>query len=951
MRSRLLALVLLVAAPVPAALAQRAASPASPAQVLDPAVRTGRLANGLTYYVRRNTEPRNRAELYLAVNAGSAMEDNDQRGLAHLLEHMLFNGTERFPKQDLVRYLESTGMRFGGDVNAYTSFDETVYTLTVPTDSARMFNHAFDVLRDWAGSATLDPDEINRERGVVIEEWRVRDQNAGGRIRAQTVPALLPGSRYALRIPIGDTAVIRRAPASALQRFYRDWYRPNLMAVIVVGDVDVAATEARIQQEFSSLRNPATPRPRPTLPAPTSTGARYLAVTDAEFPATLVQVVSMKPATPSKTEADGRADLVDALVANMLNQRLDELRRSPDAPFVGAGVGTGSLVRPADQFSMTVQLDPDRIEDGYAALLREAERARRHGFTEGELARQKADLLRQYQTAYNERERTPSARLAQGLLDYFLTGAVAQSAEADYRLVERLLPTISLADVNAEGRRILAPRSRLVTFLGTDRPGVAEPTTTSLRTLDQRLAARIRRETITPYEDRPVADALMATLPTPGTFANATTYDNLGVTAFTLGNGMKVVVKPTAFKADEVNFTMTSPGGASQVADADAFAAGIAATVAARSGAGALGQTALEAYLAGKAVQVAPYIGATDEGFNGTASPQDLETAFQLLYQYAAAPRFDAGTFEAFRLGMRAALANASATPQGVLQDSLTLALDQPGPRVMTAAQRLAALDAVTLADLERIYRDRFADFSEATLTLVGNIDVPTAQRLAQQYLATLPTTSRVEAVDVDALPRRRTDNVDVKVYKGVAPQSQVVMIYQGEAATTQEAQQRMEALANVLSIRLREKIREELSGVYGVQVQGSISERPRPEYQFLVYFACDPQRVDELSAAVRAEIQKIATDGPSVEEVAASKAQQHRERQAALEQNRFWMNALDEAFAWPTGKPGEIVDGYDALVDATSGARIREDAQTYLGANARTVRVVVLPDTMRPTD
>jgi len=949
MRLRLLALALLVAGPAPAALAQRPT--ASPMQVIDPAVRTGRLDNGLTYYVRRNTEPRNRAELYLAINAGSAMEDNDQRGLAHMLEHMLFNGTERFPKQDLVRYLESTGMRFGGDVNAYTSFDETVYTLTVPTDSVQMYNRAFDVLRDWAGSATLDPAEIDRERGVVIEEWRVRDQNAGGRIRSQTIPALLPGSRYALRLPIGDTSVLRLAPASALQRFYRDWYRPNLMAVIVVGDVDVAATEARIRQSFSNLRNPATARRRTTIPAPTSTGTRYLAVTDAEFPATVVQVNAMRPATPSRTEADGRSDLIEALATAMLNQRLDELRRTPNAPFVGAGVSGSELVRPAELFSLSVQLDPDRVEEGYAALLREAERARRHGFTEGELTRQKAAVLRGYQTAYNERERTPSARIARGLLDHFLTGAVPQSAEADYRLAERLLPTITLADVNAAARRDLAPAGRLVTFLATDRPGKTELNTTTLRTLDRRVAAQIRRETIAPYEDRPVADALMATAPVPGTIASVTAYDNLGTTTFTLSNGMKVVVKPTAFKADEVRFTMTSPGGTSRVADADAFAAGLAATVAARSGAGTLGQTALEGYLAGKNVRVAPYIGATDEGFNGTASPQDLETAFQLLHQYAVAPRFDAGTFEAFRLGMRSSLANAGATPQGVLQDSVAVTLLQPGPRVLTSSQRLAALDAVTLAALERIYRDRFADFSEATLTMVGNVDVPTAQRLAQTYLASLPSTSRAETFDANALPRNRTDNVEVKLYKGVAPQSQVVLFFQGAAAATPEAQQRMEALSNALSIRLREKIREELSGVYGVQVQGSIADRPRPEYQFVIFFACDPQRVDELTAAVRTEIQKIATDGPSVEEVEASKAQQHRERQTALEQNGFWLNALDDAFAWPTGKPGEIVDGYDALVDATSGARIREDAQTYLGANARTVRVVLFPEAMRPSN
>ncbi len=472
------AALLPVAVPVaaqPVAAPRVTAGGADVPLALDGAVRTGRLANGLTYYVRRNAEPRARAEMYLAINAGAAMEDDDQKGLAHLIEHMLFNGTQRFPKQDLVQFLESTGMRFGGDVNAYTSFDETVYTLTVPTDSARMLDRAFDVLEDWAGSATMSGEEIDRERGVVIEEWRARTQSAQGRISNRLVPALLPGSRYADRLPIGDTATIRRAPHEALRRFYRDWYRPDLMAIVVVGDIDPAAIEARIRSGMSDLRNPATPRPRPTIPTPARQGTGYLAVTDPEYPQTSVQIMSLAPATPTRTAGDLRGDLVAALVSSMMNQRLSEMTRTENAPFLGAFVGQGGLVRPAETFTVAAGVDPDRVEAGLAALLREGERVRRHGFTAGELSRQKADLLRGYERRYNERERTPSAALAREYVALFLSGEAAPGAEAEYRLAERLLPTITLADVDAEARRHFQPPTeatgRLVVFAGIDRPG------------------------------------------------------------------------------------------------------------------------------------------------------------------------------------------------------------------------------------------------------------------------------------------------------------------------------------------------------------------------------------------------------------------------------------------------------------------------------------------------
>jgi zinc protease len=912
---------------------------------LDPAVRTGRLDNGLQYFIRRNTEPRGRAELYLALNAGSALEDADQRGLAHFIEHMQFNGTRRFPKQDLVRYLESTGMRFGGDVNAYTSFDETVYTLTVPTDSARMFDRAFDVLEDWAGAALLEEDEIDRERGVIVEEWRVREANATGRLRERIIPALLPGSRYADRLPIGDTATLRRAPYETLRRYYRQWYRPDLMALVVVGDVDVDAVERRIRQGFADLRNPAAPRPRPTIPAPTRQGTEYIVATDPEYPVTSVEVMTLAPATPNRTVADMRADLVAELFTTMLNQRLEELSRRENAPFVGAFVGGGGLVRPAETFSIGAQVEPDRVAEGLEAVLREGERARRHGFTAGELARAKAELLRGYERRYNERERTASARHAQALVQYFLAGEAVPGAEAEFRLAQQLMPALTLEEVNqAAGRHLGADAGRLVLVAGTDRPGFREITEPELQRLDAAIRARLAAGGLVPYLERTVAAALIETPPPPASVAATRSFESLGTTVVTLANGVRVVMKPTQFKADEVRFTATSPGGASRVAERDNFAASVAPQVASQSGVGTFSKEDLDRYLAGKTVQVAPYVSDTDEGFNGMASPADLETLFQLIHLYVTAPRVDAGALAAFQNQQRAFLANRGATPGGAFQDTLVQALYRGDPR--RAVPTVAQVDALTPDALLRLYRERFADVSDMTFTFVGNFEVDRLTRLAQQYLGTLPGGGRDDQyrdVYADVTP----GVVSKSVYKGVAPQSQVALIYHGPFQYNRENRQRLAALEDVLSMRLREKIREELSGVYGVQVQSSASARPDTSYQFVVVFVTDPQRVDELTAAVQAEIRAVQESGPTAEQVATVQAQQRRERQTSLEQNSFWVDALDQTFAWPGGDPEGMIAAYEPLVAATSVERIREDARRYLDA-ARVVKVVLYPETMR---
>ena len=949
------AVLLPAAAPVaaqPVAAPRVTAGAADEPLALEAAVRTGRLANGLTYYIRRNAEPRARAEMYLAINAGAAMEDDDQRGLAHMIEHMLFNGTTRFPKMDLVQFLERTGMRFGGDVNAYTSFDETVYTLTVPTDSARLFDRAFDVLEDWAGAATLSGEEIDRERGVIIEEWRSRTQSAQGRVSNRLVPALLPGSRYADRLPIGDTAIIRRAPHEALRRFYRDWYRPDLMAIVVVGDIDPSAVEARIRGGMSDLRNPATPRPRPTIPTPARQGTEYVAVTDAEYPQTSVQIISLAAAAPTRTAGDLRGDLVSALVSSMMNQRLSEMTRTENAPFLGAFVGQGGLVRPAETFTVGAAVDPDRVEAGLAALLREGERVRRHGFTAGELSRQKADLLRGYERRYNERERTPSAALAREYVALFLSGEAAPGAEAEYRLAERLLPTITLDDISAEARRHFQPPTeaagRLVVFAGIDRPDVAELDDAGLRALEQRLARAITAETIAPYEDRAVASALLDRIPAPVAAVSSETVAEIGTTVLRLANGVRVVVKPTTFKADEVRMTMTSPGGASRVSDADHFAATVAGAIAGESGVAGFSKDDLGRLLAGKSVSASAGISDVEESLNGSAAPADLETMFQLVHLRATAPRFDEGALAAFQTQQRAFLASIGANPAGALQDTLQRTLFGDHPRRLRFAQQLAAVNALTTAQLGRVYRDRFADLSDATFTVVGATDVPTVTRLAETYLATLPGGGRDDAWR-DVFPDLPNGTIEKAVYKGAAPQSQVILLFHGDFASTPETRRRIDGLAGVMSIRLREKIREELGGVYGIQAQAVTTERPDAVYQFIVAFTCDPQRVGELSAAVRAEIAAVIADGPSEAQVSTVQEQARRGRQTALEQNPFWLSLLDDAYTWGGTPPAQLVSGYDALVAGMTAQTVKADAARYLGPSADLVRVVLYPESMAP--
>ena len=926
------------AEPAPAEAVPPAATPPAATGTplpLDPAVRTGTLANGLTYYVRENREPRDRAELRLAVDAGSVLEEDDQRGLAHLLEHMAFNGTEAFPEQELVRYLESTGMRFGPDVNAYTSFDETVYMLQVPTDSADTFETGLDVLRQWAGDVTITEEEVAKEKGVVLEELRL-GRGASGRVRDVQFPVIFQGSRYAERLPIGDEETLQNATAGRLRDFYEDYYRPDLMAVVVVGDVDADAVVAQIEGRFGDLENPSSAPERAGYTVPGHGETLVTIATDPELPQAQVQVLLKREPETARTEADYRRTVTVSLFNAMLNARLDELRQQADPPFAFAFAGLGGGLRTVDFAQMIAIVQGSGALRGLEAVLTEAERVRRFGFTEGELERAKAETLNGLDRALAERDQTPSRAYAGALVDYDLEGSPALGVDDRDRLTRRSLPGITLADVDALADELLEEQNRVVALALPEVEGGVAPTEAEVRAV----LAAVAAADLEPYQDAVAEGPLVPTPPAPG---RVTETENLGegVTAWTLANGVRVLLKPTDFQNDEVLLSGFSPGGSSLL-DLDTYrATQFADAVVGSSGAGAFSSTELQKKLAGQTVSVRPFLSEREEGVRGQASPDDLETALQLVYLTMTAPRRDEDAFAATLQQVRTFLDNAGATPQKAFSDTLSVTLTSDHPRRQPLT--LATLDAADLDASVATLRDRFADADDFTFVMVGAFEPDAVRPLVETYLGGLPTLPRTDEPE-DIMVDRPDGVVRKTVYRGVEPQARVQVVFHGPLdAYSDETSADLQALGRVLETTLRETLREDLGGTYSVRVQGSADREPRPEYSVSVGFGADPARVDELVAAVFADVAALKADGPEARLVQNVREGARREAQTALRQNGYWLGVLTEAARYD--RAVDAVLARPALLEAATAASVQEAARRYLDTG-RYVQVVLLPET-----
>ena len=903
---------------------------------VDSKVRLAQLENGLVYYIRQNNEPEARAELRLVVNAGSLLEEDDQKGLAHFLEHMMFNGTERFAGQEIVSFLESIGVEFGPDLNAYTSYDETVYILRIPTDDPALVETAFDILEDWAAYATLDPEEIEKERGVVVEEWRIRSQNAGGRIRDKILPVFFGDSRYNERMPIGDMEVVKNAPREAFTRFYKKWYRPDLMAVIAIGDFDVDQVEKLIKERFSTLPQPEDPAPRPTFDIASDDETRYLVVTDPENPTTLVRLSYVVDSQPIITADDYRNQIISNLFYSILRFRLDEITRQADAPFVSAFAGEGSLVRPAGIATFGAQVQDGGAAAGLEAVLTEVERARRHGVTNTELERAKTELLSFYEEANAERENTNSESYADEYIRHYLEGDTIPGIEFEYALVKALLPEISLDDLAAVGAELVGEANRSVIVTAPEKEDVPVPTEEELAAIIDKVMAT----ELDAYVDEVVDSELMAQIPAPVEVLSEREIEELGITEIVLANGIRVLMKPTDFKDEEVVFRALSPGGTSLVEDAEFATADAIASIVAESGVGEFDQTELLKLLAGKNLSVSPYIDELWEGFSGSATTEDLETLFQLIHLYVVAPRADEDAFETYRSQMRAQLENRSLNPFAALQDALFDAIF--GETVRRGALPIEELDTLDLARGFEIYQDRFADLSDFTFIFVGSFDVNELTMLAQTYLGTLPAQEREETWR-DVLQELPTGIIDEAVYQGQDEQSIVQLVYNGPIDATPENRVLFRVLEGVLDAIIRDELREELGGTYSPSVFSSVRKLPDEIYLFGVSFGSDPERVDELKEAVFAKISELQNDGVSAERVDAVKEQIFRTREEQFEDNNFWAAVLEFYVENPDEEMLDILT-YNNRVDAVTPEALQQAAVEYL-LDDRYVQITLFPE------
>ena len=915
------------------ALAQEAFKQADVLKI-DPAISYGKFENGLTYYIKVNKKPEKRAELRLAVKTGSVKGDDDQLGLAHFCEHMAFNGTKSFPKNEIINLLEKEGIRLGPDVNAGTSFDQTVYMLQIPTDSAQLVEKALRILQEWASAVSYDGSEIDKERGVIVEEWRL-GRGASARVFDKHLPKLLYNSQYAKRWIIGKKEIIETAPHETFRRFFRDWYRPELMAVAVVGDFDKAAMERLIKEKFSGLKNPTSARPRVDFPIPRHPETMVSIATDKELPNTTVEMYFKRDAEVERTAGDYRQSIVGQLYDGMFNKRLQERMQKPNPPFIFGFGGDSRFLGKSQVYRLFAQVKENTMLDALEYLLSEAERVRQFGFTATELERQKSQQLRSIEQMFKERDKTESRNYADEYIRNFLQQEPIPGIEVEFNLNKQFLPGITLDEVNRLASVRVGSAGRVVMISAPEKEGVKTPSEAEVLAV----VHAVGKKKLDAYIDQVSAKPLMAVPPKGGAIVGERRIESLGVTEWKLSNGALVVLKPTDFKNDEILFSAYSNGGSSLASDPDFLSASFASQAVSLSGVGEFDAISLGKMLTGKVVNVNPMITPLSEGFSGSASPQDLETLFQLTYLYATAPRKDTGAVGAFMMRVRASLQNRNLSPEGAFSDTATVTLAQYHFRARPMTPKL--LDELNLDKAFAFYKDRFADMGDFTYFFVGNFQPEKIKPLVERYLASMPSTGRKESwKEMGIFPPKGVINKEV--YRGIEPKSSVRITYTGPFEWSQQNRYDFNSLLELLNIRLREVIREEKSGTYGIGAGGSPSLYPHPEYSISISWGCDPARVDELVKTVFQQLDSLRIKEPDQVYIDKVKEIHRRNYEVNLKENRYWLSNLRQYYA--NGDNPEQMLNYPKLVDNLSRTAIFSAAKKYLDPR-NVVKVVLLPE------
>ncbi len=904
---------------------------------VDPNVKIGKLSNGLTYYIRKNAKPEKKVELRLAVNAGSILEDPDQRGLAHFMEHMNFNGSKHFPKNELVDYLQKIGVQFGADLNAYTGFDETVYILPISTDDAAVVEKGFTILEDWAFNNLMDKSEIDKERGVVLAESRL-SKGAQQRMLRQYFPRLFNGSKYAERLPIGTDSTIKNFKYETLNRFYKQWYRPNLMAVVVVGDIDPLAMEKKIRTHFGSYKNPPANKPRPSIiPIKTRTKPEALVVTDEENTNTILQVISfIKPSEKVKTWASYRKELVQEIVNSLINQRLQELTKKESPPFVYGYTGQESFIRGYDAFVSFAVLGNNTSKEALDALVAETERARKFGFLTGEIEREKATMLNSAERAFAEKDKSQSAQLVQAYLNNFLQGEPIPGAANRYKFIKQVLPSISAGEINAVANKMPSNANAFALLLAPEKTKEKLPSNADL--LSDMIAAT--KQTVKPYEEKAVAQNLMSSGPASGKIVKETKNDKLGTIDLTLSNGVTLTLKPTTFKNDQIVMDAWRWGGYQRFSLSDKDNAKHAADIVNEMGVKDMSPTDLEKFLSGKTVEVFPYINDHEEGIQGSSSVKDFETFLQLLNLYFTQPRKDESLFKSMVTKQKGMLQFVKTNPQAFYQDTLMKIVYNNNPWVSVVPTE-EEYNNLNVDKALSIYKQIFGNADGMHFTFVGNIDPSTAKPLLEKYLGSLPA-APTEHLYKDNNIRPVKGVVEANIKKGKEAKSFITLLWSGETQYNREESVALRALIDVLNIKVIEKLREELGSMYSGGLNGAIEKRPYVHYTITANIPTGPESVDKLTTALFDLIKGVQQNGVDQKDLDKVKETLKKHYRTQLQENDYWLNNLSQAFI-DQNDPENILD-YDKRVDALTIADLQKAAQKFLTMN-NYVKAVLYPE------
>ncbi len=903
----------------------------------DPNVLSGKLANGLTYYIVANDNPHNIAEMRLFVNVGSVNEDEDQRGLAHFTEHMAFNGTKSFAKNEVVEYLSSIGMGYMNGLNGMTSYDFTVYTFKLPTDNEEQLRKGTLILSEMASSVAFAPEEIERERGVILEEYRL-GQGAQQRISDAQNAVRFAGSRYAERSPIGTKEVLENFTPDTIRRFYRDWYHPGNQSVVVVGDFDPQAMLALITEYFGAI--PAVPNPRPVeiFPLPVYTAPRAVVSKDKEYPYSTLMLNWHMPTQQFQTYAHLYESTKQRLFSSMLNARLSEVSRRPNAPFAYGYNFSGAITRTLQASILLAIMGPNQSSEALAGLLTEAERVQRYGFGAAEFDRAKAQITRELEQAVAQKSTKDSDAIAWEFMDTLTRGDVKLGEQDALALIPMMMDQIALEEVNAFAGSMIQDQNMFISLAGPDLPNITYPTVEELFAVSGSVSA----SQIEPWQDLTVDKPLMTVVPAGGSIVKELNYRRNGYKKWTLSNGIVVYAKKTDFKQDEVMLSATSPGGYSQLDQDYIPAAQQLGMYLSESGFGDFDAVSLEKALIGKVAYASLDIGLNTENLNAGCSPQDMETMFQMLYQYATNARFNEDSRASFLEKVRLDYENKNLDPMQSFFETHQNETYNNHP--YSNAMRADQIDTITLDKLEYVYRDRYADLSDFTYFIVGNFDEARLKEMVSTYLATLPKVRRKD-VYVDRGIRPVIGEKDVIIHKGSDPRSFYVMSTHSPAPLDYQSLVEYQVLDYIMNEKLRENIREARSGVYVIQSWASPARYPSPNLSIGAFMACSPDRVYELNEAIIATIDSVkagAYDDHYLNDAKTTLLKMHQEN---IRTNSHWVNKMINSVR--LGRPVDAFVNTPRYLDMIDKAAVSEATSKYLDFDTHKLTIIMLPEEM----